>query len=350
MRTEKLNYDLPTELIAQSPSTMRSQSRLLIMNRKTAALTDGIFNNVIDYLRPCDCLVLNDTKVLPARFFGHRVTGAKLEFLYLNQNNEGFWEVVIKNARKVKPGETIILCDKSQKQWCRAKLIKHKDQGRWQLEVAAQPDPQKTLSEIGFAPLPPYIKRDSVDNDLAGVDIDRYQTVYAQKPGAVAAPTAGLHFSKELLAQIGNKGVTPVYVTLHVGLGTFKPVTTQTLDEHNIHSEWYNLSKNAADTINDCKNKGGRIIAVGTTSVRTLETIGADGEITAGSGKTKLFIRPGYEFEIVDAMVTNFHLPKSTLLALVGAFAGLENVLGVYKHAIEQKYRFYSYGDAMLII
>ena len=350
MRTEKLNYDLPTELIAQSPSDVRSQSRLLIMNRKTSELTDGVFSDIIDYVSSNDCLVLNDTKVLPARFFGRRVTGAKLEFLYLGQNKEGFWEVMIKNARKVKSGETIIFCDKSQNDWCQAKLTKDKDQGRWLVEVSARPDTQKLLGEIGFAPLPPYIKRDSDDKDLAGMDICRYQTVYAEQLGAVAAPTAGLHFSKELLAQIENKGVRLCFLTLHVGLGTFKPVTAETLDEHKMHSEWYEVSENAVDTINDCKNTGGRIIAVGTTSVRTLESIGGGGKIMAGSGKTTLFIRPGYEFEIVDAMITNFHLPKSTLLALAGAFAGLENVLGAYKHAIERRYRFYSYGDAMLII
>ena len=350
MRTEQFDYDLPKELIAQRPASVRSESRLLVMEGRTGALFDRRFDDIVEYLRPGDCLVLNDTKVLPARFFGLRVTGARLEGLFLSEDETGLWEVMLKNARKVKAGETIVLCDKAQRPWCRAKLIEDKGGGRWVLKVEVGQTVEKILERIGFAPLPPYIKRSGEDNDLARTDIQRYQTIYAEKPGAVAAPTAGLHFTEKLVAELKDKGVRAAYLTLHVGLGTFKPVTSETLDEHEMHSEWFNIPEKAAQTINQCKDNGGRIVAVGTTSVRTLETIGTGRKVKACHGNTKLFIQPGYEFKMVDCLVTNFHLPKSTLLALVAALAGLEEILAAYHHAIEQRYRFYSYGDAMLII
>jgi len=349
MKTERLDYDLPAELIAQQPAKLRSGSRLLVMQRTERGLCDRRFTDIVEYVRAGDCLVFNDTKVLAARFFARRPTGAKLEGLMLSDNGSGRWEVMLKNSRKVRPGRTIILCDRAGAEWGRATAVERLGGGRWMLELKTDKSAEDVLAQIGFAPLPPYIKR-SRDSDLAELDLKRYQTIYAQKTGAVAAPTAGLHFTPEVLDGLKDKGAVPAYVTLHVGAGTFKPIVAENLQAHQMHTERFSLCDNNAKIINDCIARGGRIIAVGTTSVRTLETICQAGKVKAAQGSTRLFIQPGYKFRIVDAMLTNFHLPRSTLLALVGAFAGLENVLAAYHHAIQQRYRFYSYGDAMLII
>ncbi len=319
------------------------------MDRAGGEVRDRSFGDIAEYIDAGDCLVVNDTKVLPARFFARRLTGARLEGLFLAEHAQGRWEVMLKNSRKVKCGEEIILFGRDRAQWGRAVALERLDEGRWLLDMPRQLDVETILAQTGFAPLPPYIKRGD-DSEQAANDLQRYQTVYARRTGAVAAPTAGLHFTSEILAQLRDKGVRSAYVTLHVGAGTFKPVKAENLADHKMHSERFTLADEDAGVINDTISAGGRIVAVGTTSVRTLETLAADGQVQAGRGQTDLFIRPGYEFKVVDAMVTNFHLPRSTLLALVGAFAGLENVLAAYRHAIDQRYRFYSYGDAMLVV
>jgi len=349
MKTEKLNYRLSTRLIAQRPSRIRSQSRLLVLNRAIAELTDSRFSRIGDFLRPGDCLVLNDTKVIPARFFARRKSGAALEGLFLAEEHNGQWLVLLKGLRKVKPGEKIILLESGEKDYCQAEITEKKTGGRCNLRIDKALSAEKILDKIGFAPLPPYIKRTD-DPDITRMDRIRYQTVYAQKSGAVAAPTAGLHFTSELIEQLKKNGICFAYATLHVGAGTFKPITTENLEDHKIHKESFSLDEENANIINQVKEKCGRIIAVGTTSVRTLETIACDSRVKPADGQTDLFIKPGYKFKLVDAMVTNFHLPRSSLLALAAAFAGLDNILNAYKHAVEQKYRFYSYGDAMLII
>jgi S-adenosylmethionine:tRNA ribosyltransferase-isomerase len=392
MRTDQLDYELPVELVAQDPAAVRSESRLLVLDRLTGALTDSRFRCLGEFLRAGDCLVLNDTKVLPARFFARRRTGGKLEGLFLRENTapgaadviarsaaslplrrqgkqsppatrgSRVWEIMLKGARKVKLDESIDIEDRGQRDFCAAKVIEKRPDGVCLLEVQTQADAEAVLNEVGFPPLPPYIRR---DHDLARAELDlqRYQTVYARCPGAVAAPTAGLHFTDELMTQLKAAGIEFAYVTLHVGAGTFKPIATEQVEEHEIHHEWYRLDAANADAIQAARQRGGRIIAVGTTVTRVLETVAQVGrasplaensragphDLRACEGMTNLFITPGYEFKIVDAMITNFHLPRSTLLALVGAFAGLERMLAAYRHAIEQRYRFYSYGDAMLI-
>ncbi len=350
MKTKELDYYLPPGLIAQQPAEVRSDSRLLVLNRTDNVLTDSRFEKVGQFLLPGDCLVLNDTKVLPARFFGKRGSGAKLEGLFLKENQHRVWEVMLKGLRRIKTGETIFLNSKTpqQSQDIKAVLLEKTSGGRCLLKVETDSQTEAVLDKIGYPPLPPYIKR-GTDSAVAAQDRLRYQTVYACKAGAVAAPTAGLHFTDKLIEQLKEQDVSFAYITLHVGAGTFLPVTAEILEEHEIHQEWYSLDEKNAGIINAARKKGRRIIAVGTTSVRTLETLATGQQVTAGSGKTDLFITPGYEFKMVDAMITNFHLPKSTLLALVAAFAGLDNTLAAYNHAIEQRYRFYSYGDAMLI-
>jgi S-adenosylmethionine:tRNA ribosyltransferase-isomerase len=348
MKTEILNYDLPDGLIAQHPSQKRQQSRLLVLNRKTNILMDQQFNDLGEYLRAGDCLVLNNTKVLPARFYAKKQTGAQLEGLFVQEDSAGGWQVLLKNARKIKSGESIVLLDRNELPWSLAVATHSTVKGQWLLHPQVQTDILSALNQIGLAPLPPYIKRERNDAETAD-DLERYQTVYASQPGAVAAPTAGLHFNKAMLEQLQNAGIKLAYVTLHVGIGTFRPVQTETLEAHPMHEERYEITSTAADTINAASDANKRIIAVGTTSVRTLESVAENRQVRPEQGKTKLFIRPGYHYKIVDAMVTNFHLPKSTLMALVGAFAGLDNVHDAYRHAIHHKYRFYSYGDAMFI-
>ena len=349
MKTDELDYKLPSELIAQEPAAVRSDSRLLVLDRSTGRLTDSRFSRVGEFLRASDCLVLNDTKVLPARFFARRRTGGKLEGLFLRQiTPQGVWEVMLKGSRKVKPEESIDIEDRSQREFCTARVLQKKPDGVCLLEVETQADAETMLNHVGFPPLPPYIHR---DRDLARAesDLQRYQTVYARRPGAVAAPTAGLHFTDELMGQLKAAGIGFAYVTLHVGAGTFKPIATEQVEDHEIHHEWYRLDAANAQAVLAARQAGGRIVAVGTTVTRVLETVAKNGLITPCEGTTNLFITPGCDFRIVDAMITNFHLPRSTLLALVGAFAGLERMLAAYRHAIEQHYRFYSYGDAMLV-
>lgn len=348
MKTELLDYELPESLIAQTPADKRGASRLLAMRRADGVLADRQFTDLPEYLRPGDCLVLNNTKVLPARFYAQKPTGAKLEGLFVTTDKKGGWQVLLKNARKIDVGSRLLLLDRGQAPALEAIVVERLHDGLWRLTVDGDLSPETALAQIGFAPLPPYIKRTAADA-ATEEDLQRYQTVYARHAGAVAAPTAGLHFDTPLLEQIASMGVSIAYITLHVGIGTFRPVQTDTLDDHPMHEEYYEIDGVAAATINEAVNAGGRIIAVGTTSVRTLESIAVGRAVAAASGRTRLFIQPGYTFKIVDAMVTNFHLPRSTLLALAGAFAGLDNVMNAYQHAIEKHYRFYSYGDAMLI-
>jgi len=357
MKTQLLDYDLPEGLIAQQPAARRSDSRLLVLERRGGHLTDRRFADIGEFLRAGDCLVLNDTKVLAAKFFARRVTGGKLEGLFLRQPEKNVWEVMLKGLGKVKAGERIWLKDIKGEDFYCAEVVEKRDEGKCLLRVEAEGSVEEVLEKVGFAPLPPYIKR---GGDLAlsardrpfdfAQDRQRYQTVYARKLGAVAAPTAGLHFTKELLSRLEERGIKLAYITLDVGEGTFKPVTAETLEEHRIHEERFSIDEKNAGIINGVKKSGGRIIAVGTTSVRVLETVVKDSAVSAMSGSTNLFIMPGYQFRMVDAMVTNFHLPRSTLLALVGAFAGLETILAAYRYAIETGYRFYSYGDAMFIV
>jgi len=371
MKTEELNYYLPPELIAQQPLSVRSDSKLLVFNRSSGELVDSIFSRIGVFLLPGDCLVLNNTKVLPARFFSQRGSRGKLEGLFLAESAPGIWQVMLKGIRKVKPGEIIHLKDKAKKDFCRAEILDKTGEGRCRLKIKTDADVETILDEIGFPPLPPYVKRGR-DLSQAAIDKVRYQTVYAREPGAVAAPTAGLHFTDELIEHLKQSQVEFAYITLHVGVGTFKPITAENLEEHKIYQERFSVDEKNARIINATKERGRRIIAVGTTSVRTLEAVAVDSQVktaspvgsphqrcgssqwrlpsNGASGTTDLFIKPGYKFKVVDAMITNFHLPKTTLLALVAAFAGLENILRVYHHAIEQKYRFYSYGDAMLIV
>lgn len=349
MKTGELDYYLPAELIAQQPAGVRSESRLLVLNRSNGKLIDSRFNRIGEFLSVGDCLVVNDTKVLPARFFGRRRSGGELKGLFLAALEAGVWEVMLRGAGKVKAGETIYLRDKEKGDFCMAEVLDKLAEGKCRLRLGTEADLETILDKIGFPPLPPYIKRGD-DLGEAAADRVRYQTVYARKVGAVAAPTAGLHFTGELIEQLESSGIHFAYLTLHVGLGTFKPVTTETIEEHRMEQERFSIDAENAGIINRARQRGGRIVAVGTTSVRALETAGGEAGVDAISGETDLFIKPGYEFKLVDAVVTNFHLPKSTLLALVAAFAGLETILAAYRHAVEQRYRFYSYGDAMLIL
>lgn len=353
MDTSDLNYELPAELIAQCPSQKRSASRLLVLNRQQDRLTDQTFSQLGDYLRPGDCLVLNNTKVLPARFYGQRRTGAKLEGLFLSARAEGLWEVLLKGTRKLKPGETFNILARDRSQAFAARIVEQDHEGQCLMQINAQGGAEAALETIGFPPLPPYINRDT-DLETAETDRERYQTVFARHAGAIAAPTAGLHFSEAMLAQLQRTGIRMAELTLHVGMGTFKPVTVQKLEDHPMHAEEVIIDQGAAETINQTRQAGGRVIAVGTTSVRSLESAvtgwGLEARIHPFRGETNLFITPGHEFKLVDALITNFHLPKSSLIALVGAFAGLDKIMQAYQHAIAQQYRFYSYGDAMLII
>jgi S-adenosylmethionine:tRNA ribosyltransferase-isomerase len=349
MKTDRLDYDLPSELIAQHPAAVRSDSRLLVLDRATGELADTRFSRVGEFLRRGDCLVLNDTKVLPARVFLRRRTGGRLEGLFLRVTAApDVWEIMLKGARKVRPGERIYLQSKEQQDVLAVDVLEKRQDGVCLVKVEAGRDPETVLEAVGFPPLPPYIRRDR-DATIAEADRQRYQTVYARCPGAVAAPTAGLHFTQQLIQRLKEQGIRFACVTLHVGAGTFKPVATEHLEEHQIHREWFRVDEGSAAIINAARADSRRIIAVGTTAVRVLETVCHAGRVMPRADATSLFITPGYPFKIVDAMITNFHLPRSTLLALVAAFAGLEPIRRAYRHAIEQRYRFYSYGDAMLI-
>ncbi len=351
MRTELFNYELPPELIAQHPAAVRSASRLLVLDREAAGWTDASFGQIGSWFRPGDCLVLNNTRVIPARFFARRATGGRIEGLFLEERANGGWLVMMKNAGRLRAGEAIVLTGRDTSDFCTAVVTKNLGEGQWILGVESAMPAFEVLDEIGTPPLPPYIRRQRPEkNPHIDKDFERYQTVYAKEPGAVAAPTAGLHFTPQLIEAMETQGVNFAHLTLHVGAGTFKPVTAATLEEHQMHSEQYSLDEGNAAIINNARKGGGRVVAVGTTVVRTLESVAYGNLVESGSGATDIFIKPGYRFKAVDAMVTNFHLPKSTLLALVAAFAGLEFTMDAYRHAVEQKYRFYSYGDAMLIL
>jgi len=349
MKTELLDYHLPPELIAQTPADKRTASRLLVLHRTDGRLEDRMFSDLPEYLQSGDCMVFNNTKVLPARFYFQRFTGTRMEALFLREVKSGLWQVMIKNARRIKTGETLAFLNRDNTPGPVCIALQRVEEGHWLLQLQIPAAAEIVLQNIGFAPLPPYIKRDG-QHDPVMNDLSRYQTVFAEKPGAIAAPTAGLHFDQALLDKIATMHIYTARCTLHVGTGTFKPIQTETLEDHPIHSEFYEMPPNAAQTINAVHHSGGRIIAVGTTSVRTLESIAHEGKAVASSGQTKLFITPGYRFKLVNGMITNFHLPRSTLLSLVAAFAGLDMILNAYHHAIDRKYRFYSYGDAMLII
>ena len=341
MNTADFDFHLPEELIAQTPLEKRDASRLLVVNHKTGQMEDTHFDAIIDQLHPGDALVMNDTRVLPARLHGEKIeTGGHVELLLLKNTEGDNWEVLAKPAKRLKVGAAISFGDGR----LTATVLEELEHGGRIVRFHYQGIFLEVLESLGEMPLPPYIHEKLKDRE-------RYQTVYAKENGSAAAPTAGLHFTKELLAKIEAKGVKLVYLTLHVGLGTFRPVSVDNVDEHEMHSEFYTLSDEAAETLRQVKASGKRVIAVGTTSIRTLETIGSkfNGEIKADSGWTNIFIKPGYDWKVVDAFSTNFHLPKSTLVMLVSAFAGRELVLSAYQHAIDEKYRFFSFGDAMFI-
>ncbi len=340
MKVEDFNYNLPEELIAQTPLEKRDSSRLLVLDKKTGTIEHKHFTDIIDYLNPGDTLVLNDTKVLPARLIGEKEeTHAVIEILLLKNIIGDDWECLVKPARRIKVGTIVTFGNGKLKAEC----IAEKEEGIRHFRLLYNGILLETLEELGTMPLPPYIHEKLEDQS-------RYQTVYAKEVGSAAAPTAGLHFTKDLLEQIEQKGINIAKVTLHVGLGTFRPVSVETIEEHEMHSEYYSMTKETAQLLNETKLSGKRIIAVGTTSTRTLETIMTKyQEFKECSGWTNIFIYPGYEFKAIDCLSTNFHLPKSTLVMLVSALAGRENILNAYNEAVKEKYRFFSFGDAMFI-
>ena len=341
MNTADFDFDLPEELIAQTPLEKRDASRLLVVDKETGAFSDQHFDQIIDQLQPGDALVMNNTRVLPARLYGIKPeTGGHVELLLLKNTKGDDWEVLAKPAKRLRVGAQISFGDGR----LTATVVEELDHGGRIVRFGYEGIFLEVLESLGEMPLPPYIHEKLSDRE-------RYQTVYAKENGSAAAPTAGLHFTEELLEQIAAKGVKLVYLTLHVGLGTFRPVSVNSLDDHEMHSEFYSLSEEAAQTLRQVKANGGRVIAVGTTSIRTLETIGSkfQSQIQADSGWTNIFIKPGYNWKIVDAFSTNFHLPKSTLVMLVSAFAGRSLTLEAYEHAIAERYRFFSFGDAMFI-
>lgn len=333
-------FDLPQELIAQDPLEDRSASRLLVLNRETGAVEHHTFKEITDYLRPGDCLVLNNTKVIPARLLGVKEdTGAAIEILLLKRRDSDVWETLVKPGKKARPGAKIVFGDGC----LRAEVLEVEEEGKRLIRFEYGGIFEEVLDRLGEMPLPPYITHKLRDKN-------RYQTVYAKYEGSAAAPTAGLHFTEELLAHIEEMGVNIAYVTLHVGLGTFRPVKADNLSEHHMHSEHYEVTSETADLINRTKESGGRVICVGTTSCRTVESAADEnGWVQPGCGDTEIFIYPGYRFKVLDCLITNFHLPESTLVMLVSALAGRENVLAAYREAVEEKYRFFSFGDAMLI-
>lgn len=333
-------FDLPEELIAQDPLLDRSSSRLLTLNKNDGNFEHHIFKDIVDYLNPGDCLVLNNTKVIPARLFGVKEeTGAVVEFLLLKRKENDVWETLVKPGKKARPGMRFSFGDGQLK----CEIVGLAEEGKRLVRFEYEGIWEEILDTLGEMPLPPYITHKLEDKN-------RYQTVYAKYEGSAAAPTAGLHFTNELLKQIADKGVDVAYVTLHVGLGTFRPVKEDNILEHHMHSEYYEITEEAADKINACKERGGRVVCVGTTSCRTVESAADEnGRLKACCNNTEIFIYPGYQFKILDALITNFHLPESTLIMLVSALAGRENVLAAYEEAICQKYRFFSFGDAMYI-
>ncbi len=354
MRVNLFDYDLPTELIAQQPLAQRSASRMLVLHRISGAIEHRRFTDLPEYLAAQDCVVINQTRVIPARLLGRRSTGGQVELLLLEPLGNGRWEVLARPAGRLSVGESIDFSGEIT-----ATIEAKLSQGRGVVTLECAGELMTALNRVGLTPLPPYIHRDQEPPDEASsqqqaqevADRERYQTVYAREPGAVAAPTAGLHFDEEMLERLAVGDVEIARITLHVSAGTFRPVRMENVEEHDMDVERYELTAEAARLINTCRADGGRIVAVGTTVVRTLEAVADDsGQIAPDSGETSLFIYPGYEFRAVDALLTNFHLPRSTLLMLVSAFAGREQVLQAYQEAIEREYRFYSYGDCMLII
>lgn len=341
LKKKDFYFDLPQELIAQDPLEDRSSSRLLVLDKHTGAMSHHVFRDVESFLRPGDCLVLNNTKVIPARLLGEREgTGAHVEVLLLKRNAGDVWETLVKPGKKCRPGTRLIFGDGLLK----ARVLETVDEGNRLIQFEYSGVFEEVLDALGEMPLPPYITHKLQDKN-------RYQTVYAKYEGSAAAPTAGLHFTKELLKEIEAKGVRIAYVTLHVGLGTFRPVKEENVLDHHMHSEYFQIPEEAAEVINRTKAEGGRVICVGTTSCRTVESASdGNGKVRSGSGDTDIFIYPGYRFKVLDGLITNFHLPESTLVMLVSALAGRENVLKAYDEAIRERYRFFSFGDAMLVL
>ena len=348
MKITDFDYNLPEELIAQKPADKRDSSRLLVVHRDSGKIEHKHFYDIINYLNPGDLMVLNNSKVLPARLFGEKEgTGAKVEFLLIKRIEGDRWETMVRPGRRLKPGDSVMFC---QSPLLRADIVDYGADGTRIVEFEYEGIFMERLEEVGSMPLPPYIERSSEKDDK-----DRYQTVYCKDEGSVAAPTAGLHFTEELLAKAQEKGVELAYVTLHVGIGTFRPVKVERVEDHSMHFEEYHISEESARAINRAKAEGRRIISVGTTSTRTVESAAYYDEergcmqVKEGSGSTGIFIYPGYEFKIIDSLITNFHLPKSTLLMLISALYDREKILDVYEEAIRERYRFFSYGDAMFI-
>lgn len=340
MKTKDFYYDLPESLIAQHPLGNREESRLLVLDKKTGGIEHKKFKDIVSYLEAGDCLVVNNTRVLPARIFGNRVgKEEKVEILLLKREEGDIWECLVKPGKKARPGHILEFGGGILK----GEILSIEEEGTRKIQLEYDGIFEEVLDELGEMPLPPYITERLEDGE-------RYQTVYSEKVGSAAAPTAGLHFTEGLLEEIEKKGVNIVYLTLHVGLGTFRPVKVENILDHHMHSEYYELQQEDADTINATRKNGGSVISVGTTSTRTIETLaGEDGIVKAGSGWTDIFIYPGYSFKVVDKLITNFHLPESTLLMLVSAFSSREIVLDAYKTAVEENYRFFSFGDAMFI-
>ncbi len=339
MKVSEFNYDLPEELIAQVPIKNRDESKLMVLNRKKQTIEHKIFKNIIDYLNPGDCLVRNNTKVIPARLYGKKETGANVEFLLLNNIEKDIWETIVRPGNKLHVGTKVIFGNGK----LIAKILETMPGGTRKVEFEYSGIFNEILDEIGLMPLPPYIHEELREKD-------RYQTVYAKYEGSAAAPTAGLHFTQELIEEIQRKGIEIANVTLHVGIGTFRPVKEDTVEKHEMHSEHFYIKQEDVDKINFAKQKGKRVIAVGTTSCRVLETIADEkGCVKAQEGDTQIFIYPGYKFKILDGLITNFHLPQSTLLMLVSALAGKDYIMKAYNEAVKQKYRFFSFGDAMFI-
>lgn len=341
MKTSDFYYDLPRELIAQDPLEDRSSSRLLVLNRETGKREHRVFREVMEFLNPGDCLVVNNTKVIPARLMGVKEgTGAGIEVLLLKRCEDNVWETLVKPGKKARPGARILFGEGI----LTGEVLEVAEEGNRRIRFTYDGIFEEILDRLGQMPLPPYITHQLKDKN-------RYQTVYAKHDGSAAAPTAGLHFTPELLKEIEEKGIRIAHVTLHVGLGTFRPVKVEDVTQHHMHSEFYRIEEEQAQSINDTKAAGGRVICVGTTSCRTLESAADEkGILHAGSGWTDIFIYPGYQFKMMDALITNFHLPESTLLMLVSAFAGKEQVMAAYEEAVQERYRFFSFGDAMMIL
>lgn len=344
MQINEFDYHLPEELIAQHPTDKRDESRLMVIDRKRGDVEHKHFYNVLEYLKEGDCLVMNNSKVIPARIFGTKEkTGAKVEFLLIKRKEGDVWETMVRPGKKLHPGDVVSFSEDGR---LKAEILDYGEEGTRLARFHYEGVFLELLEELGKIPLPPYIERESEQADK-----ERYQTVYCEKEGSVAAPTAGLHFTHELIERAKEKGVKVAYVTLHVGIGTFRPVKCDVVEEHKMHFEEYEITEENAKIVNDTKAKSGRIISVGTTSARTLESAASpEGIVAAGGGSTDIFIYPGYTFKVIDALITNFHLPKSTLLMLVSALYNKQDMLKIYEEAVREEYRFFSYGDAMLIL